>query len=630
MLATINNWPLSRKMLVAFTLIAILFVAVAATGIVTNDQLKAVAGRHITRGLGGMKAIATVRSTLQEQRILTFALHNAVDQADAGELSERLQDSQAALVEAVATFRRVAGAGFEAEVTSLSAAVAGMNNVTSRMVAERSAGNELPMTVVNGAAKDVYDLAMAETETLVLMTIERADVANRDGESLARTALTIAMLLSGTAMIALTGIWFAIARTVAAPMAALAQTTTERAAGVEVKLPSLNRGDELGQIARAVQSFSETASHRAEADAVAAAEQAHATLALGESLRAMSEGDLTRDVKAEFAPAYQALKTDLNQALASLSGLMGSVSNGVAAIRTGSAEIAQASEDLARRTEGNAASLEQTSAALVQIETRLHATAASAKNTVVRADQAIASVDTGRTTAESAMQAMTRVSISAKGIDSVIEGVDKIAFQTRVLAMNAAVEAGRAGDAGRGFAVVADLVSALAMRAEEEAKQARDQLTVTQAEIVTAVDAVQKVDGALLDISGDVDAVHQLVASMADDNLAQSAAITEISSAVGSMDKATQQNAAMVEETSAAARNLTVEIEALSDQARQFRTDAGGTAGVAAATQRVAAGMGLKPALRSVPASTRRAANAPPKARVSAHAAADASDWADF
>jgi ribose 5-phosphate isomerase A len=137
------------------------------------------------------------------------------------------------------------------------------------------------------------------------------------------------------------------------------------------------------------------------------------------------------------------------------------------------------------------------------------------------------------------MQAMSRVSSSAKGIDSVIEGVDKIAFQTRVLAMNAAVEAGRAGDAGRGFAVVADLVSALAMRAEEEAKRARMQLTVTQAEIVTAVEAVQTVDGALYDISGSVEDVHKLLAEMADDNVAQSATITEIAGAVSSSQAST-------------------------------------------------------------------------------------------
>jgi methyl-accepting chemotaxis protein len=256
-----------------------------------------------------------------------------------------------------------------------------------------------------------------------------------------------------------------------------------------------------------------------------------------------------------------------------LTDLLGWIQGTADSLRTGSGEIAEAADDLARRTESNAASLEQTSAALVQIDGRVKATTTASMTTVARANEATATVTNGRAAAEVAVETMGRVSVSAKGIDSVIEGVDKIAFQTRVLAMNAAIEAGRAGEAGRGFAVVADLVNALAMRAEEEAKRARDQLTVTQLEIVSAVDAVEKVDAALADIAGDVDAVHGLLTGMAADNQAQSGTITEITAAVASMDRSTQQNAAMVEETSAAARQLSVEINSLADRAAEFQAE---------------------------------------------------------
>jgi len=329
--------------------------------------------------------------------------------------------------------------------------------------------------------------------------------------------------------------------------------------------------DCVGRMTKAMHTFREAAVEQKRQ----AQEQADAVGSLSESLERLTDGDLTAVIGDEFPAGYAALKENFNAALKSLRALISTVMESATTIHTGSGEIAQASEDLARRTEANAASLEETSAAVTQMDARLKATAAAAGRTVTRADDAIATVSGGRTVADEAVQAMGRVSESAKGIDSVIEGLDKIAFQTRVLAMNAAVEAGRAGEAGRGFAVVADLVSALAMRAEEEAGRARDQLTATQTDIVAAVGMVQKVDAALADISGDVGEVHKLLGEMANDNQAQSTAISEISIAIGTMDQSTQQNAAMVEETSAAARSLTGEVAALSEQAAKFNIGAG-------------------------------------------------------
>jgi len=389
----------------------------------------------------------------------------------------------------------------------------------------------------------------------------------------ASTAMVIMVLLAlaSTAVLVFSGI--IITRRVVRPIQQLAEVIENlaRSSG-EARLPNLEQKDEIGDIARAVDTFLAAAMGKErERSAAEAAEQKIVTGALRDSLAAMTAGDLTSPITAEFPPAYTELKTNFNAALDSLRDLIGSVTESSVAIRTGSGEIAHASEDLARRTESNAASLEETSAALMQIDTRIKATAEAATRTVSRADEAMGNLSGGRAVAGEAVESMGRVKESAKGIDEVIEGVDKIAFQTRVLAMNAAVEAGRAGDAGRGFAVVADLVSALAMRAEEEAKRARDQLTLTQSEIVTAVEAVQKVDGALNGISDGVGEVHTLLGKMASDNAAQATAITQISAAVNSMDQATQQNAAMVEETSAAARSLSVESDSLAGKATRFR-----------------------------------------------------------
>jgi methyl-accepting chemotaxis protein len=438
-------------------------------------------------------------------------------------------------------------------------------------------------------------------------------------EAVARSAWNLAIVVV-LILAALAAVILTISNSITAPLKHITTRMGSLAEGdTQADIPGTERGDELGGMARALLVFRDNAIAKSFAEAVQAksdADQKAIVSLLSEKLEALSEGDLTSTLHDGVPADYVALSNNFNTALANLRDLIGVLAEGSMRIETGSHEIAAASDDLARRTESNAASLEETSAALSQMNTRLRSSAEAADRTVTSAQQAIGVVGSGRSTAEQATAAMIRVSDSARGIDSVIEGLDKIAFQTRVLAMNAAVEAGRAGEAGRGFAVVADLVSALAMRAEEEARRAREQLTATQTDIVVAVDAVKNVDSVLQQISGSVEQVHEFVESMASDNRAQSSTISEIASAVNAMDHSTQQNAAMVEQTSAAARNLAGEVATLSRQSARFNVGSDSSAGV------------RKPvpvASRSRPS----AKTASPPIAARAQTAANA-DWASF
>jgi methyl-accepting chemotaxis protein len=576
MLHALNNWRLTRKMLLSFVPFCLVILSLGGTAVISNREIAAAEQHYANSSLPVVYSAARMLGYLREYRILIYSHMDAIDRRETAGLEQRIGKNHDNLAGELSHLSAIAGRSFTPDIAALKTGVARLEEVNGRILALSRQGRRretLALLKTDGltASHDALDASMG----LMDKVVGQSAISSAEAQAFANR---MAYLMAGLALFSigfLAAVWRVTAITFTRPMTELSDATTALAEGREASVPYRERGDELGEIAKAVEMFRLAAIARQEADRGLAESRQVVTGALGNGLSAMAQGDLTAEVTAEFPPEMSALKTNFNDALARLREMIGSVSDSAGSIRTGSSEIAQATEDLARRTESNAASLEQTSAALVQIDGRLKATAKAASRTVERADQAIATVGGGRSIADEAVQAMERVRESATGIDSVIEGLDKIAFQTRVLAMNAAVEAGRAGDAGRGFAVVADLVSSLAMRAEEEAKRARDQLTVTQTDIVTAVGAVQRVDGALADISGDVGEVHTLLGGMASDNQAQSSALSQISVAISSMDQSTQQNAAMVEETSAAARNLTSEVTSLAEQATLFKVDDG-------------------------------------------------------
>jgi methyl-accepting chemotaxis protein len=243
----------------------------------------------------------------------------------------------------------------------------------------------------------------------------------------------------------------------------------------------------------------------------------------------------------------------------------------VSAIRTGSGEISQAADDLSRRTEQQAASLEETAAALDEITATVNRTAAGARQAAETVRAAKSDAETSGNIVRDAVSAMGAIEQSAREINQIIGVIDEIAFQTNLLALNAGVEAARAGDAGRGFAVVASEVRALAQRSAEAAKAIKALITASTGQVTTGVSLVGQTGEALQRIVGRVAEIDDLMSEIAASAQEQASGLHQVNIAVNQMDQVTQQNAAMVEESTAASHSLTQEAASLAGSVSRFQ-----------------------------------------------------------
>ncbi|WP_172676912.1 methyl-accepting chemotaxis protein [Aestuariivita boseongensis] len=374
-----------------------------------------------------------------------------------------------------------------------------------------------------------------------------------------------------------------VTRVVTARIRGLADRTDALVNGdLEIDIPGQDRSDETGRLARALVVFRNNrreAVLQEEREAQAQKDREAVVTALSDGLARMSNGDLDVRMTQTLAPDFETLRYDFNATAEQLSQAFSDIVEQTASIQDGAANLTSAADDLARRTEGQAAALEETAATIVQLTQSVGETATGTDKANDFVKTTRASAENSLTVVASTLESIKKIQATSNEVSQIIGVIDDIAFQTNLLALNAGVEAARAGAAGQGFAVVASEVRALAQRSSTAAKEIKQLIETSVSQVNEGVVKADETGEALNKIVGMVGEISDLMATISAETLSQSEGLKEINAAVSHLDTVTQQNAAMVEETTAASHELTHNARALNKITGAFKVGNSGSAG---------------------------------------------------
>ncbi|QGM04532.1 methyl-accepting chemotaxis protein [Stenotrophomonas maltophilia] len=336
-------------------------------------------------------------------------------------------------------------------------------------------------------------------------------------------------------------------------------------------------------------------------------------------LQAISRGDLTVRMQGDFHGVFARMRDDCNATVDQLKQIVGRIQASASSINLAAGEIASGNTDLSRRTEQQAANLEETAASMEELTSTVKQNAEHARQANQLAIGAHGVASQGGEVMGQVVTTMSAIEASSKKIAEIISVIDGIAFQTNILALNAAVEAARAGEQGRGFAVVASEVRTLAQRSAGAAKEIKGLIEDSVGKVADGSALVRQAGTTIGEIVASVQRVTDIMADISAASQEQSSGIEQVNQAVVQMDETTQQNAALVEEASAAARSMEEQANLLAEAVSVFRTGA------------VTAAAAVRPALAAVAASVapvRRPAALSP--RIEPTLAANAGGWEEF
>ncbi|NIZ13725.1 methyl-accepting chemotaxis protein [Phaeobacter sp. HF9A] len=367
-------------------------------------------------------------------------------------------------------------------------------------------------------------------------------------------------------------------RQLSRPVAAAAesiQALSEQAYDKEIT--GTDRGDELGRIARNLEDLRDRLSEADRAEQKAREENDMRVAlfdVLSTSMSGRKNGDLNQMIPPQdwqqLGSSYTTLCADFNGLAESLSDLVMQLTNSSNEVGKNAAEMERMSDQMSQRAETQAATLEQSAAALEEMSASVQSSAQQAQQADREVEEGRRRAEQGGEVMEQARQAMASIAEHSHQITQIITSIDDIAFQTSLLALNAGVEAARAGEAGRGFAVVASEVRGLALKAAQSASEIKKLVESSSSQVQEGERLVQATAETLAEIVESVTNVSGMVSAIASSSNEQAAGIKEINIGVAQLDKVTQQNAVMVQESYNASQGMRTQASRLSDLLQGF------------------------------------------------------------
>jgi methyl-accepting chemotaxis protein len=570
----------------AFSLLLLLTGLLGTASLLGLSRVNGEANALATKWLIGLGTMSEARGTVIGAREFEIKYSKTTDKSYQGEYRDKMAEAATATVAAFATYgKTVANAD---ERTALDKAVKGWEGYRASQERVVKLGQSNPqdaLDIADGASSMLFDELLGEIDGLIKLNYDGGQAAADAAETTYQTArvATAALLVVAVAVGALLAL--VITRGLLRQLGGEPSTAT--------------------QIARAV-----------------------------------AEGDLSTPIQLRVGDT-DSLMARLQRMQHALTETVGGVRRGAESVSSASGEIAQGNQDLSSRTEQQASALEQTAATMEQLGATVRTNADNARQASELAAGASSVARRGGAVVGEVVETMKGINDSSRRIADIIGTIDGIAFQTNILALNAAVEAARAGEQGRGFAVVAGEVRSLAQRSADAAREIKGLITASVERVEHGSTLVGRAGATMGEIVAAIQRVNEIVNEISTASTEQSNGVSQVGQAVTDLDRSTQQNAALVEQSAAAAESLKLQAGMLVDAVAVFKL--AGVAGRAAPAPTAAAPAPVaKPpdsplapvALAARPAATRAAAPPPALAAPAPRAASAAShseeDWETF